>query len=147
MSDVNWNVELRKLEREFGGLPPEPTAAEQNARRAAERRARELQDAINARIGAAVRSVLVAALGAALYFWPYDRACGLGLSAYLAAAVVFTVGALWVFAYSWRHRLAKTHGAALLMLLAGIALVAAQALPRLPAPWIDAAYRHEWSCR
>ena len=40
MSEIDWNVELRKIEREYDGLPPEPSANALRARRAAELRER-----------------------------------------------------------------------------------------------------------
>jgi len=41
MGEINWLTELRKIEREFDGLPPEPTPMELRARRAAEQARRE----------------------------------------------------------------------------------------------------------
>ena len=43
MGEINWLTELRKIEREFDGLPPEPTPTELRARRAAEQRAERLR--------------------------------------------------------------------------------------------------------
>ena len=143
---TNWNVELKKLEREFGGLPPEPTQAELNARRASERRARELKDAINARIGAAIRCVLVLALAVALYYWPYARSCGAGLLLYIGAQVVFAAGALWVTAYTWRHRLTKTHALAIAMFVGALGMLSAQVLPRVAWGRVAPAYQARWSC-
>jgi len=44
MGEINWLTELRKIEREFDGLPPEPTPMELRARRAAEQRAERLRE-------------------------------------------------------------------------------------------------------
>ena len=38
MSQIDWKTELKKVERAFDGLPPEPTPAERRAKQAAEQR-------------------------------------------------------------------------------------------------------------
>jgi hypothetical protein len=146
MSNIDWNAEVRRLEREFEGKAPEPTPAELNARRATQRRAQEREDAVNAAIGASARVVLVAALAGALYYWPYARACGVGLFAYMGAEALIATGALWVGAYTWRHRMAKTHGLALVMLLGGLVLLAAQVLPRIGYAKVDPVRPQQWRC-
>lgn len=146
MSDINWSAEVRKLEREFSGLPPEPTPAELNARRATQRRAQQHEEAVNATVGASVRVVLVLALVGALYFWPYARSCGIGLYAFMGAQVLIAAGAFWIGVHSWRHRMAKTHGLALAILLGGLVLLAAQVLPRTGYAKMDPAHPEAWSC-
>ena len=146
MGDINWDAEVRKLEREFEGLPPAPTPGELNARRATQRRIQEHQDAVNAAVGVTARVVLVTALAGALYYWPYARACGVGLFAYLGAESLVIAGAVWVGAYTWRHRMPKTHGLALGILLAGLTLLAAQILPRIGYARVDPSQPQQWRC-
>jgi len=146
MSDINWSAEVRKLEREFSGLPPEPTATELNARRATQRRVQQREEAVSAAVGASARVVLVTALAVALYFWPYARTCGFGLYAFVGAEALIATGALWIGVYSWQHRMAKTHGLALVILLSGLVLLAAQVLPRIGYARTDAAHPQRWSC-
>jgi hypothetical protein len=146
MSDINWDVELRKLERQLDGLPPEPSSSQQNTRRAAERRTRQREDSQSAVIGASARVSLVAALAAALAFWPYARECGAGLFLYLGAQAVVAAGALWVVAFTWRTRMAKTHALALVMVVCGLALVAAQVLPRVGYANVDPSHPPRWRC-
>ena len=146
MSDMDWGAEVRKLEREFVGLPPEPTAGALKARQNAERRAQEHRDAVKARIGATARLVLVASLAGALYFWPYARECGSGLFAYMAAEALIGSGALWVVAFTWRHRLARAHAVAFLMLLGALALLAAEVLPRVGYARADPTHLRQWWC-
>ena len=146
MTDINWSAEVRKLEREFSGLPPEPTAAELNARRATQRRAQQREEAVNATVGATGRVILVVALAGALYYWPYARVCGFGLFAFMGAEALIAAGALWIGAYSWRHHMAKTHGLALGILVAGFALLAAQVLPRIGYAKTDSGHPMTWSC-
>ena len=131
MGDIDWGTEVKKLEREFSGLPPVPSAAELKAKQNAERRAKEQRDAATARVGALVRLVLVVSLFAALYFWPYQRGCGAGLFSYMTVQVVMAAGAIWIAAIAWKYRLARIHVASLVILLAALVLLAAQVAPRL----------------
>ena len=146
MSGIDWNVELKKIEREFDGLPPAPTQGQVNARRASERRARLQKDAATATIGVAVRVALITALGAALYYWPYSHACGFGLFSYLGAETLVVAGGAWVLVHTWQHRMAKAHGLAIAILFAGFALIAAQVLPRVGYAKADAAQSQQWWC-
>jgi len=131
MGDIDWGTEVKKLEREFSGLPPVPSAGELKAKQNAERRAKEQREAATARVGALVRLVLVVSLFAALYFWPYQRACGAGLFSYMAVQVIMAAGAIWIAAIAWQYRLARIHVASLVILLAALVLLAAQVAPRL----------------
>ena len=128
MSEIDWNVMLRRIEREYDGLPPEPSPADLRAQKAAAARAREEQRV--AGIGAWLRMLLVAALAASLYWWPNAHACGLDLATFLSAETMVVVGALWVASFTFQHRLAITHTIAVALLVAGLALVAVQLLPR-----------------
>ena len=142
MTDVNWDVEMRKLERQLDGLPPEPSSTQREARRAAERRARQKEDSANAALGASARLSLVAALAGALAFWPYARECGPGLFLYIGAQTVVAAGAFWVLTFTWRTRMAKTHALAMAMVFSGLALITAQVLPRTGY----ARLQQQWRC-
>ena len=131
MSEIDWKTELRKTEREFAGLPPEPTAEEIRLWRIAEEEEQRRRNALNGAVGAWTRLLLVVALAAALYFWPYARACGAGLYAYLGAEGAVAIGGAWVLAYSWRRRAGRAHAAAFVVLLAGIAMICLDVLPRI----------------
>ena len=146
MSGIDWNVELKKIEREFDGLPPAPTQGQLKAKRASDLRAKQQKDAATATIGAAVRVALIAALGTALYYWPYSHACGFGLFSYLAAETLVAAGGVWVLVHTWKHRMAKAHGFAIAILFAGFALIAAQVLPRVGYAKADAAQSQQWWC-
>jgi hypothetical protein len=120
MGEINWLTELRKIEREFDGLPPEPTPTELRARRAAEQRADSLRKQRATVFGVLGRLTLVVALAGAIVLWPYHRECGTGLFLYMSAEGVIVVGGLWLVACTWRARMAKTHGAALILVLWGL---------------------------
>lgn len=146
LSEINWALELRKIEREFDGLPPEPSPGEQRHKRDAERREQQRQDAIGASFGVYFRLTLVLSLGISLVCWPYDVTCGAMLFGYLAAVIVLVVGGMWTAVATFTHQMPWRHFVALLMVLWGLALGAAEVLPRIgyanPVPGRTTS----WSC-
>ena len=145
MGEINWNTELKKIEREFLGLPPTPTAEELRARRDADRKARDARRQRQTALGASIHLALVVLLAVAINFWPYAHACGFGLFAYLGAETLLVLGGLWTIVYTWRGRMPRAHALAMLVVLWGLALIAAQVLPRVgyartpsgaPAVWV-----------
>jgi hypothetical protein len=146
MSEIDWKTELRKVEREFSGLPPEPTAEELREWRLAEEQEQRRRDEVNGAVAAWTRLFLVIALAGGLYFWPYARSCGAGLYGYVGAEVAVIVGGIWVAMYSWRRRTPWAHATAVLMLLVGVALVGAEVLPRTGYANPDPARPPQLSC-
>ncbi|HET7459546.1 MAG TPA: hypothetical protein VFJ74_17980 [Gemmatimonadaceae bacterium] len=146
MSEIDWNVELRKIEREFDGLPPEPSPSALRAQKEAELRARQRAAQRVALAGAWARLILVAALAGALWWWPNAHACDLDLAGFLAAEAMVVVGGLWIAAFTWRHRLAFSHGVALALFVAGLSLVAVQVLPRLGYATVAGVNASGWRC-
>lgn len=146
MGEINWLTELRKIEREFDGLPPEPTPTELRIRRAAEQRAEKLRRERATLLGVLARFLPVVGLAGAIVLWPYHRGCGTGLFVYLGAEGVIVVGGLWLVACTWRARLAKTHGVALILVLWGLMLIGHQILPRVGYAKTDAAHPAQWWC-
>lgn len=146
MSEIDWNTELRKIEREYDGLPPEPSPAELRAQRAADARARQEAERSLARFGASLRLLLVAALLGALWWWPYATSCGVGLDALLLAQTMVVVGGLWTAVFAFRHHLATSHTAALVLVLTGLVLLAAQVLPRLGYITVTGMDATHWRC-
>jgi hypothetical protein len=131
MAEIDWNTELKKIEREFNGLPPEPSPAQLRSQRLAEQRAQQRKtDRANA-IGVFARLSLVGLLGAAINFWPYPRDCGAGLYGYMAAEGLIVTGGVWVAACTWRFRMPRVHIIAGLVVLAGLGLLEMEALPRI----------------
>jgi hypothetical protein len=127
----NWASQLKKIEREFEGLPPEPSPALKKLQSEEERRAKEKAQQRAAMFGAGARLILVFALGAAVVLWPYSRDCGWGWIGYVGVEGVIVAGGLWVAATTWRGRLPKMHAFSLLIVLAGLVLIAAEVLPRI----------------
>jgi hypothetical protein len=146
MSEIDWNAELRKVERQFDGLPPEKTPEERRAQRATDQLAQERRDQDAAAVGAWARLVLVALLVGTIQLWPYARECGAGLFVFVGAEAVIVAGGLWVAVYTWRGSLAKTHVLALTMALWGAALVSVEVLPRVGYAKVDPTHPPGWSC-
>lgn len=146
MSDVNWKSELRKIEREYDGLPPEITPDEARVQHTALRRAHEQAQRRAATLAATARIALVVALLAALHWWPYPSDCGLPLAGFVAAEAMIAVGGLWVAAYAWRQRLGASHALAMMLVLTGLVLVAAQVLPREGLVTIRGVEASGWRC-
>jgi len=98
------------------------------------------------RLGVQARLVLVVVLAGAIVMWPYARECGPGLFAFMGAEAVIVVGGLWLVACTWRSRMAKTHGVALVLVLWGLMLIGHQILPRIGYAKSNPANPPRWWC-
>jgi hypothetical protein len=137
VADNDWKTQLKKIEREFDGLPPEPSPAFKKMQSEEERRAQERTQQRAAAIGAGARLILVFALFGALTVWPYANDCGWGWFGYVGAEAVIVAGGLWVAFTTWRYRLPKMHALSLLIILVGLVLIAAEVLPRTGYASVD----------
>jgi hypothetical protein len=146
MAQDDWSTQLKKIEREFDGLPPEPSLAMKKLQSEEERRAQERVQQRAAMIGGGARLILVFALFAALIIWPYERECGVGFFEYLGVEVVIVVGGLWVAFTTWRYRLPKMHILSLLIILTGLVLIAGELLPRTGYAAVDPKRAPHFSC-
>jgi hypothetical protein len=146
MPQDDWSTQLKKIEREFEGLPPEPSPAFKKMQSEEQRRAQERAQQRAGMIGGGARLVLVAALGVALAFWPYENSCGSGLFGYLAVEAVIIIGGLWVAITTWRARLPKMHILSLLIVLIGLVLLAMEVLPRTGYAAVDPKHPPTFSC-
>jgi hypothetical protein len=142
----DWSSQLKKIEREFDGLPPEPSLAMKKLQSEEERLAQERVQQRSAMFGGGARLVLVFALFVALAVWPYERSCGIGLFEYLGVEVVIIVGGLWVALTTWRYRLPKMHTLSLLIVLMGLILIAVEVLPRIGYAAVDPKNPAHFSC-
>jgi hypothetical protein len=131
MSKTDWTSTLRKIERQFDGLPTPPSRASSLSRRIAERRTMERKERLSAALGTFGRLSLVGLLVGGINFWPYSHSCGVGLYAYLGAESLIIIGALWAVIWTWQVRAAVAHGVSLALVLWGMALIALQVLPRV----------------
>lgn len=92
------------------------------------------------------RLIVVGTLGGAVLWWPYGRSCGFGLSTYLAATSMITIGGLWVVACTWIQRMARTHAIAMLLTLWGVGLIGIEILPRIGYARTDPSHPATWFC-
>ena len=146
MIDNDWSTKLKKIEREFQGLPPEPSPAFKKLQSEEDRRAQERAKQRVAALGAGVRLILVFALFGALIIWPYANDCGWGLFSYLGAEAVIVAGGLWVAFTTWRARLPKLHTLSLVIILVGLILIAAEVLPRTGYASVDPKSPRQFWC-
>ncbi len=133
----DWSNKLKNIEREWEGLPPEPSPAFKKLQSEEERRAQERAKQRVAMMGAGARLILVFALFGALAIWPYANDCGWGLFGYLGAEAVIIAGGLWAAFTTWRARLPKMHALSLVIILVGLGLIAAEVLPRIGYAIVD----------
>ena len=96
-------------------------------------------------LGVALRLLLASALAVGVLFWPYRSECGLDLAGYLGAIGVVIVAGVWSAVWSWRHRSARAHVVALLLVGWGVGLAATEVLPRIGYAQADPA-RTLWVC-
>lgn len=98
-----------------------------------------------AAFGVGLRLLLAAALAVGIVFWPYRAACGLDLLGYLGAVGAVVLAGVWTATWTWRHRSPRAHVASLLLVGWGLALAAAEILPRTGYAHPDPA-RSVWVC-
>lgn len=83
------------------------------------------------------------ALGFAMPFWPYPKACAWWLLLYLFAVAMVVVAGIWAARLTWATRLGIAHMVALGVVFWGITLAADETLPRIGYAKAEAA----WFCR
>jgi hypothetical protein len=136
---------LKKIEREFDGLPPEPSPASTRAKMESGRHKLEQRQQKEAAIGVYIRLVLVLALGSSIVYWPYSRSCGATLFMYLSSVSLVVIGGLWTAASTWQNRMPRTHLLSMAIILWGLTLSALEVLPRAGYALPDPA-RAVWRC-
>jgi hypothetical protein len=145
VSEIDWNVELRKIEREFAGLPPERTRTQIRLQKIQEIAAKERFSERLSLVGVWTRLVLVAALTLALFWWPYGRHCGVPLIGFLLSNATTIVGGVVLAVRGWRDRMVWVFGGSVLCVAVAWTVIALHTLPRLgysPAGGTSAG----WSC-
>jgi hypothetical protein len=80
-------------------------------------------------------------LGAALPYWPYEKACGYWLGLYMAAVEIVVVAGIWASRVSWKSRLGFAHVIAIATIMWGLALTAQEVLPRVGYAKVRLAWR------
>jgi hypothetical protein len=150
MSDPpkDWDKELAKIDRAMARMPP-PAADPAPARKSAAPARGSAAPGVapqhagpRATTTTWLRVLLVLTLALAMPLWPYPKGCGVGLYAYLAAAGIVVLAGAWAGISTWHRRRAIGHVLAILVLLWGLILIAAEVLPRVG--YAKAAIR--WTC-
>jgi hypothetical protein len=145
VSDRDWDKELSKIDRQLekvadSAILPAPRGGSPAAAADVAERRRTTST-----FGVFFRLVLSVAAGVAMFFWPGGR-CGLDLAGYLAGCTLVAVSGVWSAVWTWRHRAGRAHVVALLLVVWGIALAAAEILPRAGYA-LPTAERSNWSCQ
>jgi hypothetical protein len=143
---TDWITDLDTVEGDFEDEPTELLLADFEAQPRAERRGRGRIEWPWAVIGTYAQVVVVAALFCALNWWPYPSSCGAGLAAFMGAECMIVAGAMWCTESAWRNRVASCHVVALMILLAGLTLVASQVLTRVGVVSIAGFHATQWVC-
>jgi hypothetical protein len=147
VENMRWTAKLRKIEKQFDGLPPDPSPAAIRIKRDVERRIRERREGQFRMFGTWGRLTLVAALASGITFWwPYPHACGADFLQYGAVAALVVIGGVWTMVSSWRARLGVAHTIALGLLLWGLGLVSLQVAPRIGLPAPPGVRQASWRC-
>ena len=145
MSEINWSTELRKIEREFDGLPPERTRTQIRLQKIKEIAAREQFNERLAVIGIWAQLALVGALATSLFWWPYGHSCGFPLVAFLVSHLMVIVGGMSIAIRAWRDQLVWQFVGSTAFMLIAWTIITSHALPRFgyaPAPSATPG----WSC-
>ena len=157
----DWDREMAKIDKQLeslsddalrsrgegGQLPAGRGAGAERALPAGSRPGAALaaSPAPSGTIGVALRLLLAAAVAVGVVFWPYDARCGLGLAGYLGAVAGVALAGGWSAVWTWRHRSPRAHVLALALVGWGLALAAAEVLPRVGYARADPA-RALWVC-
>ena len=81
-------------------------------------------------LGVWARVLLALGFGTMMASWPYSTACGLPLLGYGSALVTLILAGASAASSAWKYRSGLAHVIALVLVLYGIALGAAELLPR-----------------
>jgi len=142
----DWDKELAKIDRAMARVP-EPAAPAPGPARPAQPAPAGAGPAPQhagprATTTTWLRVLLVLTLAVAMPLWPYPKGCGVGLFVYLAACSMVVLAGVWAAVSTWHRRRPVGHILAILVLLWGLGLVAAEVLPRVG--YAKSAIR--WTC-
>lgn len=146
MASSDWDKELKKIDKQLESLSDDELLSAGEAKTPATKAKAQAVQRETSTLGVFARLVLAVALGVGMLFWPYAARCGFGLFAYLAATGVLIGAGVWSSVWTWRHRSAKAHALALLLVTWGIVLGAIEVLPRVGYAKPTAAHPTVWMC-
>ena len=131
VTEINWNVELHKIVREYDGLPPVRSRTQIRLQKIQEIMAKERFYERLAIYGIWARLGLVGTLATALFWWPYGHARGFPLAAFLVSHLMVIIGGLPVAAVAWRDRLVWVFSASAAFIIMAWTVIALHVLVRL----------------
>ncbi len=145
MTDFDWNVELRAIERAFDGLPPEPSPAQVRARKSAEFQARLEAQEHAVLFKACVRVILLGLLLMVALWWPRAYSCGVSLVPLIALEILVAGGALWAAAFARRNGFVLVRAVAIMQFVMAVTLLSQVVVARA---WYgpDSGNAPRWSC-
>jgi len=144
---TRWTAKLKAIERQFDGLPVDPSPTSLRLNREVERRERERRDGQVRVFGTWVRLVLVGALAiGTTFWWPYPHACGGDFLLYGAVEALVVIGGVWAMVSSWHARAGIAHGIAVALLIWGLGVVGLQVGPRIGFPAPSGMQQASWRC-
>jgi len=146
MKDRNWDAELKKIDSAMESVSDEAMFPAKAAQSLGARAAAEGAQRTTSTLGVFARLSLAVALGVAIVFWPYAARCGLGLAAYMGAVATLIGAGVWSAVWTWRHRAAKGHSLALLLVVWGLVLGSIEVLPRIGYAIPSASHPANWTC-
>jgi hypothetical protein len=145
VSETDWNLELRRIEREYEGLPPERTRTQLRLQKIQEIAAKERFSARLALVGIWTRLVLVAALTLSTFWWPYGRECGMPLAGFLLSFATAIIGGVALVIRTWRDRMTWAFLGASMCIVVAWTVIALNVMPRLGYSPAGGAHAG-WSC-
>lgn len=128
---TNWDDELKKIDKRLESMSDEALLPAKHAATPQVKAEVVAKQQSTSTLGVALRLLLAVALGAAMLVWPYSTRCGIGLFSYLAATGMVSLAGVWTSVWTWRHRSARGHTLALLLIIWGGILAAMEVLPRV----------------
>jgi hypothetical protein len=145
VSEINWNAELRKIVREFDGLPPERTRTQVRLEKIREIAKREAFNERLSIMGLWTQLALVGALATSLFWWPYGRDCGYPLVAFLVSHLMVLIGGSAILLRGWRDRMAFPFTGAAVFIMISWTVIALHALPRMGYSGVRGGTAY-WTC-
>jgi hypothetical protein len=139
--DRDWDKELAEIDKVIARSPASPGPAAPVAQGQGSRTVAPPPGGKRAALWTWTQVLLGAVLALGMTQWPYAHGCGIKLFLFLGAAGLVVVAGLWGALSSWRRRLGLAHTTAILVVLAGMVLLAREVLPRVgyarqPTTWM-----------
>lgn len=143
---TNWDEQLKKIDKQLESISDEALLPAKSAPTPQARVEAVAKQQSTSTLGVALRLLLATALGVGMVFWPYEARCGVGLFGYLGATGVVALAGVWTSVWTWRHRSAKGHLLALLLVLWGLVLAGMEVLPRVGYAKPSPDHPTAWMC-